>query len=117
MPVYQGAYYSRQFQLTQNNNPVNITGWHLGCQIRVNVNDAVPLLTISSLPSPVANLVITDPANGYFLFELFEEQTDVLPVGTCVFDVMRIDLVSLGPVYLFGGRFSVAQPVTRFWDA
>jgi hypothetical protein len=122
MPVYQGTYYARQFQLSRKSDgtPIDITGWEFASQARYNLTDPDPApITITSLHSPAPpGIVIIDAVNGVIEWRLYEDQTESLHTGTLVFDVMRIDIASgKGPEYLFGGRFTVAEPVTRDFES
>jgi hypothetical protein len=120
MPVYQGTYYSRVFQLTHKStgHAIDITGWDFGAEVRQAVSDDDPELTLTSLDSPSpAHFVILDGPNGRLEMRLYEDDTEALPEGTHIFDVLRIDVSSgLGPQWLFGGSFVVKKPVTRGRD-
>jgi hypothetical protein len=121
MPVYKGTYYARVFQLKHQatNTPIDITGWDFAAEVRQNITDTDPALTLTSLASPAPpHFVVVDGPNGRVEMRLFEDDTDTLAEGTYIFDVLRIDVSSgLGPVWLFGGSFLVKQPVTRSFES
>ena len=111
MPAYQGTYYSRSFQMMSvtTGKPIDITGWTFQAEVRVNLTDAAPQLTLTSA---AAGFTILDAPNGRFSMNITATQTLALPLGGVIFDVLRTDPTN-GPVWLFGGRFKVKQPVTR----
>ena len=111
MPVYQGTHYSRMFTFRDkaDNTPIDVTGWTFEAALRDNVDDAEPLLTLTSANGGMS---VFDGANGRVEFIITSEQTEALPTGTIVFDVLRTD-IDPGPVWLFGGKFPVRKPVTR----
>ena len=110
MSVFRGAYFARGFILkTAAGVVIPITDWTFESDIRVKLDDAVPLLTLNTANGGFA---ITDGPSGRFEFRLTAEQTAVLPAGRFIFDVLRTDAVP-GPVWLFGGKFTVRNPVTR----
>jgi hypothetical protein len=121
MPVYKGTYYARVFKLTHQATgaAIDITGWDFAAEVRQNIADASPELTLTSLPSPSPpHFVVVDGPNGRVEMRLYEDDTDTLPEGTHIFDVLRIDVSSgFGPVWLFGGSFVVKQPVTRSFES
>jgi hypothetical protein len=121
MPVYIGTYYARVFQLTHKSNghPIDISGWDFAAEVRQNINDTDPELTLTSLPSPdPPHFVIIDATNGRVEMRLYEDDTESLSEGTHIFDVLRIDVSSgFGPQWLFGGSFVVKKPVTRSFES
>jgi hypothetical protein len=107
--VYQGAYYERGFQITSNGAPEDITGWTFQAQIRERVESETVLLELTTAES---ELTVTDGPNGRLKLSILAADTEDLPVGRLRFDVLRTD-ISPGPVWVFGGRIPVKQPVTR----
>jgi len=110
MATYQGTFYAVIFKiLDRDGNPVNLTGWTFRAMIRVTVEDTDPLLELTTANG---GFLIVDAANGRVQMQILAAQTDDLPEGRLVFDVERTDL-SPGPIWEFGGRIKVKQPVTR----
>jgi hypothetical protein len=111
MPVYQGAAFTKVFIIKDKttNTPIDITGWEFQAQFRDRVDDANYLV---QLTSDDGNFVVTDGPNGQITMTLTAEETALFPTGKIVFDVLRTDPTP-GPLWLFGGRFPVKQPVTR----
>lgn len=112
MAIYQGTYYSQPFAVTDINTglPVSISGWTFSADFRVNLTDANPPLL--ALTSGAGGFTITDAANGKFTLNIAATQTAALPVGHLLFDVLRTD-ASPGPLYMFGAKCLVKEPVTR----
>lgn len=110
MAAYQGTYYAPQFQLQNTDGTnVDITGWQFEAEFRVQLSDALPLLTLTTANTGFS---IISASTGILQMAFTAVQTLALPVGALIFDVLRTD-ASPGPLYLFGGRMHVRQPVTR----
>jgi hypothetical protein len=110
MAVYQGTYFSQPFTLQDASSvAIDITGWAFKADFRTDVEDETAALELTSANS---GFVITDAANGRFELQLTAVQTAELAEGTYVFDVLRTDAV-LGPVWLFAGKITIKEPVTR----
>lgn len=110
MPVYRGTYYVKQFTFTDatTEDPIDISNWEFSSDLR-DRNDTEELLNLTTANGGWA---VTDGPNGVCEMRITADLTAELPVAKLVFDVLRTD-VSPGPVWLFAGRFSVKEPVTR----
>ena len=109
MPAYQGTYYSKTFAFKdENEDPVDITGWEFSADLR----DRVGTEELLSLTTANGGFTVTDGANGLVTMAITADQTAELPTKRLVFDVLRTD-VTPGPLWLFSGKFTVRQPVTR----
>lgn len=109
MPAYQGTYYSKTFAFKdEDGEPVDITGWEFEADLRDRVDTEV-LLTLTTANGGFA---VGDGPNGLLVMSITAELTEELPAKRLVFDVLRTDS-SPGPLWLFSGKFSVKQPVTR----
>lgn len=111
MPVYQGTAFTQTFVIKNaaTETPIDVSGWEFQVQLRDRTDDEDFLV---ELTTDNGGFVVTDGPNGEITMLLTAEQTLLLPVAKIVFDVLRTD-VSPGPVWVFGGRFRVKQPVTR----
>lgn len=108
---YQGAHFTRVFSLTETDEvtPVDISGWTFEAQLREQVDDDEALVTLTSGDG---GFTIVDGPGGRLKIIITAAQSVDLPVGRLAFDVLRTD-ISPGPVWIFGGRIPVKQPVTR----
>lgn len=111
MPAYQGTYYARGliFIDADTELPVDISGQTFEADVRDEIADTTTLLTLNT---DNGGLVVTDGAAGRLEIRITAEQTEELPVGRMVFDILRTD-ASPGPIWMVGGSFKVKQPVTR----
>lgn len=109
MAAFQGTYYAQYFTVKSDGVAVNITGWTFRAMIRRQLDDEEELVELTTANG---GLTITDAANGRVRFALTAAQTELLPVGRVVFDLMRTDPAN-GPLILCSGKFRVKQPVTR----
>lgn len=110
MAAYQGTYYTAQFQLANSDgSAINISGWTFEAEFRVQLSDVAPLLTLTTANTGFS---IVNASTGVFQMAITSVQTLALPTGGVLFDVLRTD-ASPGPLYLFGGRLRVKEPVTR----
>lgn len=110
MAIHQGTYYAQGFVVkNQNDVALDITGWLLKAELRQQVSDASPLVTLTSAGGGFA---IIDAANGRFEMRITADLTEDLPAGGVVFDILRTD-ADPGPVWLCAGKTKVKQPVTR----
>jgi len=109
MAVYQGTFYEATFTISSGGVLTDITGWTFRAMFREQVDSSTVLL---ELTSDALEFELTDPTNGEFKMKISDTDTALLPEGTLYFDVLRTD-GSDGPVYQFGGRINVKQPVTR----
>lgn len=113
MPIHRGAYYTRLFQITdKDGDPVPITGWTFASNFRLKLEDADPLLELTSASGGWA---IEDADNGKVRMKLLAADTTALPATpkkTVIFDVIRTDAAP-GPVWLFSGSVPVADMITR----
>jgi hypothetical protein len=111
MSIYRGAAWSQGFVLKYKSSglPINISAWTFRAEFQVKASDAVALV---QLTTSNGGITITDGANGKFTMSMtgggVAGQTDGLPLGRIVFDVVRTDTEpSPGPTYLFGGTVRV----------
>jgi hypothetical protein len=102
--IYQGTAHTIGFVFTGQ----NITGWQFQASFKESRNDTTALVTLST---GNGGFVVTDGAAGRVEMRLTPTQTELLPVGRVVYDVLRTDLAN-GPVYYFGGDLKVKQAVT-----
>lgn len=111
MPVYQGTYWSKTVVLrnSSDNTAVNISGWEFEMHVRNDPDDVDALL---ELTTGNGGIIVSDGANGELQIVLLAADTSELPEGFMHFDVLRTDS-SPAPIWLFGGKFKVRQPVTR----
>ncbi|HLL28968.1 MAG TPA: hypothetical protein VKT73_15130 [Xanthobacteraceae bacterium] len=107
--AFQGSYFSAEFTITDGTNPIDITGWTFDAQFRARVTDDQILLELTTANT---GFQMIDAPNGRFRIQMTEEQTENLPEGKLVFDIMRTDL-SPGPRWLCSGKLKVKKPVTR----
>lgn len=110
MPVFQGTYYTREFLLKNSvdSSAIDVSAWTLHCEVRASLDGDVLL----DLTTANGGFVITNGPAGAISMAMTAAQTALLPVGRMLFDVLRTD-ANPGPVWQFGGRFPVKQPVTR----
>lgn len=113
MPIYQGTLYVRAFVLKDKTGaPIDVTGWEFRMQVRRHVTDPEPVLDLTSGNGGMG--VASGGADGRIYLSIDEDQSAGLATGSYKFDVLRTDQESGGgPVWLFGGKLKVAQPVTR----
>ena len=111
MPLYQGTHYTRTFILKDKSTggPVDISGWGFRAQFRDNLKDDEEVL---ELTTDNGGFLVSDGPNGELVMEITATQSDLLPLGKVVFDVLRTEIED-GPVFLFGGRLPVKRTVTR----
>lgn len=110
MAIYQGTFYTAVFIIQdEGGNAVNITGWEFKAMFRKHLDDEVPLITLTTADG---GFEVTDGAAGTFRMSILEDETELLTLGSVVFDVLRTDN-SPGPVWIFGGKVKVKEPVTR----
>lgn len=108
--VYQKTAYTLNFTFKDDNEVViDITGWQFASHIKDARADATALVTLTTANG---GFVVTDGPNGRLDMILTAAQTNLLPVGSMVFDLLRTDS-SPGPVYYLGGDFRVKRPVTQ----
>jgi uncharacterized protein YdgA (DUF945 family) len=110
MPAYQGTYYAKQLTFQDSDgNAVDISGQTFEMDIRDQADDTTALVTLTTEND---GLVITDGAAGELEIRITAANTDLLPVGKMVFDILRTDS-DPGPTWMVGGSFKVKQPITR----
>jgi hypothetical protein len=108
--VYQGTAYTLNFTFEDDDDVViDITGWTFAADIKDTRADETALV---SLTTANGGFTVTDGPNGRLEMVLTAEQTDLLPEGGMVFDLLRTDS-DPGPVYYLGGSFRVKRPVTQ----
>lgn len=108
--VYQGTAYTLNFTFEDDDEVViDITGWTFATDIKDSRSDDAALV---SLTTANGGFVVTDGPNGRLDMIITAAQTDLLPEGSMVFDLLRTDS-SPGPVYYLGGSFRVKRPVTQ----
>lgn len=105
MAIYQGAIYTKVFQLP---GVGDITGWEFKSQFRTRLDGEVLL----ELTTGNGGWTVIDGPNAYIKMSILADQSEDLPVGKIIFDVERTD-IDPGPVWLFSGKVPVKQPVTR----
>ena len=112
MPVYQGTYFTKTFILKDrvSDTAIDVTGYEFACDIRDSVDDETALLELTTAGGGIT--VGATPGNGEVVMKLTAAQTAALPTGKLHFDVLHSN-ASPGPLWLFGGKFTVKQPVTR----
>ena len=109
MPVFQGTYFSQEFTIVdQNEAAVDISTWEFEADFRERT-DGDELLNITT---GGGGFTVIDGASGRLAMTLTPAQTATLPTGRLVFDVLRTDDLN-GDIWLFGGKVTVKQPVTR----
>jgi hypothetical protein len=102
--IYQATAHTIGFVFTGQ----NITGWQFQSSLKESRNDTAALVTLST---GNGGFVVTDGPNGRVEMRLTAAQTELLPLGRVVYDVLRTDQAN-GPVYYFGGDLKVKQAVT-----
>ena len=109
MPIYQGAAYQLNFTWEDDDGlPIDVSDWEFAAHIKDARADTTALV---SLTTANGGFSVTDGPGGRFQMVLTAEQTESLPVGGMVFDVLRTD-ADPGPTFLMSGSFRVKLPVT-----
>jgi hypothetical protein len=76
------------------------------------IRDRLDTETLLELTTANGGLVVIDGPTGEIAMRITAEQSAELPVARVVFDVLRTD-ASPGPLWIFGGKFAIKEPVTR----
>jgi len=109
MAIFKGTYFSQEFTIVDGSGaPIDISAWQFEADFRDRL-EGEELLNITTASGGFA---VIDGANGRLQMALTPVQTDSLPIGRLVFDVLRTDDAN-GDIWLFGGKVTVKQPVTR----
>lgn len=110
MPVYRGTVYERIFKIQNGDGlPIDITGWTFRADVRETVEGVAVL---DELTTELGNFEVIEPLAGRFKFTLKSANTTALTAGKkYLFDFLRTDGVE--PVYVIGGNFKAANPITR----
>jgi hypothetical protein len=91
-----------------NGTPVDLTGWTAAMMIRRNIEDAVPLVSLSSNSQGI----VLGGASGSITITIDEATTSQLAGGAAYYDLKLID--SLGkPDRLIQGKVIISPAVTR----
>jgi len=110
MPVYRGTVYERIFRVQDSDGvPIDITGWTFRADVRETV-EGVAIL--DELTTALGNFEVIEATAGRFKFTLKASNTTTLVAGKkYLFDFLRTD--GGDPVYVIGGNFKAANPITR----
>lgn len=127
--IEQGATWLWAFRLrvvneadpTVPGTPYDLTGWTVRMQIRRKQQEAALVSATTTNgkftlgKDPENEAATPDPTNGWVFLELTDEDTDLLAVKTCVYDV-EVETPA-GRVYrLFKGTITVDPNVTQEAD-
>jgi hypothetical protein len=111
MAFYQGTREVRYINMKQADGvtPIDITDWEFRAMLRKSPTASEVLAELTTLDG---GFVTVDGPNGRFGMVFDDSLTAILPASRIFFDVLYNNAPD-GPVWLFGGSFSVKTPITR----
>jgi hypothetical protein len=109
LKIHAGADLAEGFGWVENNQPVDLTGWHAMAQFRAKADDAEALLTLST---DTGGIVLG--ANGSIDIKLTRAQTTALTWRSAAWDLSLKDPDGLVHPPLIAGRAEVLPMVTQW---
>lgn len=114
MPIYRGAYFELplQFLMRANSNPLDITTWAFRADFRQSPDDVSPILTTTTSGGHWV-VPVGEGVDGKLRLVLTPAQTQALPLGVLIADLMRTDS-PVGRILLIATlKLPVVDPITR----
>lgn len=110
--IEQGSTYSKPFAWKNSSGTaMDLTDCTLRMMIRRDVNDALPILSLTSNP-PAGLTILAPPTNGQFRIDITASQTAALVFSEAKYDLEVQD--ALGTVVrLLEGTITLSKEITR----